>query len=105
MPKTATNPLSDRLEALAITPAELATIVGRSVEEVEGWVNAEAPLGGEAAVLVRFLADAADAQRRVGQLRRTHTRDLRGDGMAYAGIDPDKLADRTPPVVTGGRPA
>jgi hypothetical protein len=78
--------LASRLAELGITAAELADIVGRSVEEVEGWVKAEAPLGGEAAVLVRFLADAADAQRRVNHLRNAYQGDMRGAGVNYAGI-------------------
>lgn len=77
--------LADRLAELSITPAELAAIVGRSVEEVEQWVRAET-LGGEAAVLVRFLADPADAERRVNHVRRSYQGDMRGAGINYAGI-------------------
>ncbi len=77
--------LAARLDELGITPAELAALVGREVEEVEQWVSAKT-LGGEAAVLVRFLADPDDAARRVNHLRGAYQGDLRGAGVNYAGI-------------------
>lgn len=98
MPRNST--LADRLAALAITPEELAAIVKRPVEEVGRWVKAET-LGGEAAVLLRFLADDADALRRVNQLRRTDTTNLAGDGAAYAGVDPPPYGTNDSGRVTG----
>lgn len=83
MPKQ--SALAERLEALAITVEEVAAVCRVEVEDVERWVKAEA-LGGEAAVSLRWLADDADALRRVGQLRRTQTRSMGGDGAAHAGV-------------------
>lgn len=85
--------LAARLDELSIEPSELAALVHRPVEEVEGWIKAKT-LGGEAAVLCRVLADADDAQRRVAQLRRRYHR-------TYAGGDAAALS---PAAVTVGPP-
>jgi hypothetical protein len=77
--------LKARIDALGISPPELAALVRRPLDEVENWLTTK-QLGGEAAVLIRFLADPEDAHRRVEQLRRTVTRSLEGDGAAYSGI-------------------
>ncbi len=85
--KTSQSALSQRLDELQVEPRELATIVRRPLEEVERWIAAD-DLGGEAAVLCRFLADADDAARRVEQLRKTYTRTLEGEGAEHAGVTP-----------------
>jgi hypothetical protein len=89
MPKPTSTSLAARLTELEISPEELAALVKRPAEDVTRWIK-DGP-DEDAAVLLRFLAADDDALRRVDQLRRTHTRDLRGDGMSYAGIDPGEL--------------
>jgi hypothetical protein len=100
--KPALSPLAAKLDQLGITVEECAAVCGVPVEVVTGFI--ENGPDAEGAIRLRWLDDDADGQRRIDQLRRTHTRDLRGDGMTYAGIDPDRVADRTPPVQTGGQP-
>jgi hypothetical protein len=85
MPKqTSPTPLAARLTELHIEPRELAALVRRPVEDVQKWL-ADGP-DAEGAILTRFLADDTDALRRVNQLRRTHTRNLSGDGATQAGV-------------------
>jgi hypothetical protein len=74
------NPLFDRLRELQISPEELAQLVNRPLEEVKAWIDAES-LPGEAKILTRFLADDADALRRVEFLRRSYTRNLLSDAQ------------------------
>jgi hypothetical protein len=69
--------LAAQLDALGITPTELAALVGRPVEEVEGWI-AKGP-DAAAKVRLRFLLNELDAIRRVEQLRRTYSQSLAGD--------------------------
>lgn len=102
MPRKPTSPLAARLDQLGFTADECAAVCGVPVEAVTDWI--ENGPDAEGAIRLRWLDDDDDARRRVEQVRRRQTRDYRGDGMAYAGIDPDKVADRTPPIQTGGRP-
>lgn len=102
MPKQ--TPLAARLNQLGISAAELAAIVLRPTEEVELWLTAKS-LGGEAAVLTRFLADPEDAARRVSQLRRTVTQNLEGDGAKYAGVAAPGYGTNDIGKVTGGGPS
>ncbi len=94
--------LTQRLDELEILPSELAALVRRPLDEVEGWLRSKTALGGEASVLLRALADAEDAQRRVSQLRRTFTQNMAGDGARYAQLPdiPYGTSDRD--RVTGG---
>jgi hypothetical protein len=95
--------LAKRLTALGIDAPTLAAIVRRPLADVERWISARS-LGGEAAVLLRFLADADDARRRAAQVRRTYRRN-------YATEDPLTRTVRIPygtadaGKLTGGRPS
>ena len=97
MPKAAGQALSDRLAELEISPAELAAIVGREVEEGEDWIENGPSAKGK--IMLRFLAADADALRRVEQLRRTFIRTWAGDHAAQ------RTATETvgPPVRDGAR--
>ena len=97
------TPLAARLLELGISPAELSELVHRSEAEVEGWIAAES-LGGEAAVLCRFLASTEDAQRRVGHLRGRYKQNLQGDGFAYADLPDVPYGTGDVGKVTGGGP-
>ncbi len=95
------NTLTSRLDELGITPAEVAQIVKRPIELVEAWIDTGPDTEG--VVLLRFLSDDADALRRVDQLRRTHTRNLRGDGATQAGVSLPYGSGHT--GTTGGVPS
>lgn len=83
---TNSNPLADRLAELGIDAAELAQIVGRPIETVDGWL-ADGP-DADAEILTRFLADDADALRRVERVRTKQSQPLRGrDDWASQGVD------------------
>jgi hypothetical protein len=101
MPKQISpTPLAARLTELHIEPSELAALVRRPVEDVQTWLaNGPDP---EGAILTRFLADDADATRRVEQLRRKVTRKLAGEGAERAGVSPPYASgDRTAPTGEG----
>lgn len=96
MPSRKLSPLAARLAQLEITAAEVARIASVSVETVEDWI--ENGPDAEGKVLTRWLADDADALRRVAQIRRTfHRNYAEGDRSAL------KLSTTTvgPPVRDG----
>jgi hypothetical protein len=77
------TPLAAKLDQLGIGIEECAKIARLPLAEVEAMVNGDAPVPD---VPFRWLADDADAARRVDQLRRTHTTTLEGDGARQAGV-------------------
>jgi hypothetical protein len=79
---TKTNTLRARLAELDITAEELAAIISYDAGTVVSWVEGTAEPTDEERVLLRFLASDDNALRRVGQLRRTRTLPLRGEGDA-----------------------
>lgn len=98
MPSRKPSPLAARLAQLEITADEVAQIASVPVETVEDWIK-DGP-DAEGKVLLRFLADDADALRRVAQIRRTfHRNYAEGDRGAL------KLTTTTvgPPVRDGAR--
>jgi hypothetical protein len=90
--KTSSSPLAARLAELNITAEEAATLARLPLADVEAMIDGSATAPD---VQFRWLADDTDALRRVGQLRRTHTRNLEGEGVRYAGVAglPDGTSD------------
>jgi hypothetical protein len=84
--KPALSPLAAKLDQLNITVEEVAAVCRVPVEVVTNWI--ENGPDDEGAIRLRWLAndDDADALRRVGQLRRTHVRNMAGDGATQAGV-------------------
>jgi hypothetical protein len=89
--------LADRLAELGgIEAGELALIVKRDPAEVSAWIDGSAEPDAAARVLLRIVFDPEREHAvnlAVERVRNTHTRDLRGDGMTYAGIDPPNGPD------------
>lgn len=104
--QTSPNPLAERLAVLGIEAAELAAIVKRPADEVEGWVSGDSEPDAEARVLLRLVMDperAHAAALAVQRVRDSWTADLRGDGVAYAGIETPGYGSGHQGE-TGGRP-
>lgn len=77
------TPLAARLEELSISVEEAAGIARLEIEDVQAMVKGDAEVPD---VPFRWLADDADAVRRVDQLRRTRVQNLESDAARAHGM-------------------
>jgi hypothetical protein len=93
--------LKQRLATLGISPEVLAVMVRRPLSDVETWMKSTGPIGGEAAILLRCLADDHRATIAAEKVRNTYVRDLRGEAPERHGLPVPATGGGT---ATGGPP-
>jgi hypothetical protein len=98
MPSRKPSPLAARLAQLEITAAEVAKIASVPVETVEDWIKNGPDAEGK--VLTRWLADDADALRRICSTRRTFKRNYAEGDRGALNITSTTVG---PPVRDGER--
>lgn len=97
--------LSARLVALNITPAELAAIITRPVDDVAAWVAGDAEPDPEAKILLRLVIDPARtlaAELAAEYVRSKQTVPLGGEDWQSAEVERPYGGGFT--GTTGGRP-
>jgi hypothetical protein len=99
------TPLAGRLAELRVTAAELAAVIGRPVELVEGWTAGDAEPDAEAKILLRVLDNPHAAELAVERIRNGHTRNLRSDAELYGGLPSAPYGTGDEGKATGGVPS